>query len=678
MSGYVTTEAGKVTPVTRLRALVIGIDRYQSPKIKPLTGAVADANAIYHYLRTNLQVPDSQIKVLRNEEAKRTDILRELRALGTRSGSRARTFRQDDPLFIFFAGHGTTATTHSDCPTSSGKISLIVPHDSMFVDDFNVRDIRGYPHRVYPIPDRTIGALLHELAKACGNNITVILDCCYSGSGTRDFDYTPELGFERGFSMDDDDEIPADLDKEYWSETPRGIDFAAGFGTSGSRSHVLLAACRESEKAHEANKCGRFTTELLYALRQITPIWTSYLDLRNSIRPIPGQTPQCEGYHADRTLFGAFVTNGGRTLYPVLKQGGRVMMKSGSVQGMIDGALFNIHRDSRATSPILAVMKALHVSDFHTELEPSSTFRGEIPLQCFAFLRHDARATPVLRVTIHRKYRRGTILGTLQREIREGRAPYAIALDDSHPHLALDFQDSHTVVYTIRHDTIRNHGHERLSKTTRAERAHIYNVLRAASHFFWHLSRVPQYHQLRAQVRVTVHQLYQDVNGELDMNLRPPYVPSRNSRVMESGTTLNVVADNTTVYGIRVTNLFDEDLHIWVFYFDCSDLSIMDYYQPLARGHGADPSLPKNGELTIGFGAGGGQPFKYYLHPDQKTDLGIIKIFLSTEPIDLSGILQKSPFDVHEDNARATAKEPRSPPLKRWDTYQFIVKQNSA
>ena len=53
-----------------------------------------------------------------------------------------------------------------------GRDETIVPHDSRTND-------------VFDIPDKTMAALLERLAAAKGKHITVVLDCCHSGSGTR-------------------------------------------------------------------------------------------------------------------------------------------------------------------------------------------------------------------------------------------------------------------------------------------------------------------------------------------------------------------------------------------------------------------------------------------------------------------------------------------------------------
>ena len=91
-----------------MHALLIGIDTYRSGQLDPLRGAVADAEAVNRFLCDELHVPDSQIVLLRNEEATQDAILERIEALGA-----IVTLHRDDPILIYFAGHGA-ATTRPD------------------------------------------------------------------------------------------------------------------------------------------------------------------------------------------------------------------------------------------------------------------------------------------------------------------------------------------------------------------------------------------------------------------------------------------------------------------------------------------------------------------------------------------------------------------------------------
>ena len=101
----------------------------------------------------------------------------------------------------------------------------------------------------------------------------------------------------------------------------------------------------------------------------------------------------------------------------------------------------------------------------------------------------------------------------------------------------------------------------------------------------------------------------------------------------------------------------------------------MEYYVPPASGKSAAPSLLGKSTVTMGYGAGGGQPFRYYLRPEQQDDVGIIKFFISTEHVDLSNIKQSSPFDAGAAVPRPTDRVDRLP-RPSWDTVTLMVIQH--
>ena len=142
-----------------LFSLVIGINNYQSPNIKDLEGAVPDADAVLDYLRNVLGVPSSQIRYLRDSEATRDAIMEEIKAFSSNN-----KIKEGDPILIYYAGHGGSADTPKGWEVgSTGKIELLIPYDhSSPLEDCNPK---------HGIPDRTLGALLSQLAMKKGDNI---------------------------------------------------------------------------------------------------------------------------------------------------------------------------------------------------------------------------------------------------------------------------------------------------------------------------------------------------------------------------------------------------------------------------------------------------------------------------------------------------------------------------
>ena len=98
----------------------------------------------------------------------------------------------------------------------------------------------------------------------------------------------------------------------------------------------------------------------------------------------------------------------------------------------------------------------------------------------------------------------------------------------------------------------------------------------------------------------------------------------------------------------------------------------MSYYQPPTSGAGAevDPPLLPNSSLTIGYGDGDSVPYCYFLRENQDIDIGHLKLFLSTEQVDLSHIPQRSPFVPHCDVGAVTIKTTHI-----WDTILIPVVQ---
>ncbi|VDB88534.1 unnamed protein product [Peniophora sp. CBMAI 1063] len=624
-----------------IHALIIGINTYRSDLITDLRGAVNDADAMNDYLRKELHVPANQIVNLRNKQATRKAIIRELRAFRKRE-----TIQKGDPILIYFAGHGSTSSVPDGWAAANGKISLLMPYDSL--------SRKVYGATIQPIPDRTIGAILHDLAEGGkGNNVTVILDCCHSGSGTRDLDPKAPLR-ERGIVLDEKYKLPSNLDVGIWNETSkdRAVSVAEGFSLSGTKSHVLLAACRESEKAKEDEDGGVFTRSLLNALRTLELHKTTYQDLMEQIINVPGQTPQCEGHYSDRILFNALVKSKKSLVYPVTSEGQKVIMAAGAIHGVTEGCLYSIYtsRHSAPDSEPLAVMSASSVGPFRTELSCSDAARALAitwPSSCFAFQRTRSDGQAV-RLYVPHGDSIPPVMEALQEmhELQQQTLSFALLTgNENEAHFGVRL-DGHRIKYPICDPLVTSYGLHAFYQTTKARSRYVYPILRAGIHFFWHLHHGPKKHQLLDHIQPQMYELELDEDGELGLDLRRPYTTSGGSLLQSGRVDITVTDQDRSVYGIAVHNRLKVPLHVWAFYFDCSDLSINEYHRPTAVGRGADASLPAEGSLTIGYGDGGGRPFTYFLRPEQDVDVGFIKLYISTHFVDLSHIEQESPFEV--------------------------------
>lgn len=144
----------------RRRALCVGIDRYET---SPLAGCVADARLWSQTLEgMGFETP----RLLTDEAATRGGILEALEELVT--GSRA-----GDVVIFQYAGHGTQLED-LDGDEEDSRDEALVPVD--------------YDDGAFVIDD-DLWAVMSRVPE--GVNLTVFLDCCHSGTGTRVASFRP-------------------------------------------------------------------------------------------------------------------------------------------------------------------------------------------------------------------------------------------------------------------------------------------------------------------------------------------------------------------------------------------------------------------------------------------------------------------------------------------------------
>ncbi|RXW16207.1 hypothetical protein EST38_g9645, partial [Candolleomyces aberdarensis] len=334
-----------------------------------LSGAVPDADAMNNYLQAYLNVPPDQITNLRDKEATRSNIIAAFENLRDNL-----KIKHQDPILIYYAGHG------GEVPSKKkDKIQALIPADCVAGE-------------IPPIPDRTIAALINGISTKHGNNITVILDCCHSGSGTRGGGETDETTV-RGCELGPND-VPDDLDEHICKENLEpeattesstcGLRFAKGFAMKDMNSHILLAACGAGERAREDRGHGRFTDALLELLRTVPPDQITYADILLKMPRIDGQNPQCEGYHRNRILFDSKVRlpTSRHNIYEVNLEKKKYILQGGRAHGITDGAEFTLYRNREVAlvEEPLGVMFARedNINPFTTILEPVGNAPGAL------------------------------------------------------------------------------------------------------------------------------------------------------------------------------------------------------------------------------------------------------------------------------------------------------------
>ncbi len=165
LRGIAITARDNVTGTNRevklyrqMHAVIIGIDKYQnlSPD-QQLSYAVKDAKGIEDVLRE--QYSFDNIYTLYNEQATKSGIMAVLQG-------KLSNIHEDDAVFIFFAGHGTTQKDK----LKGGELGYILPYDGTFSKDTMYINI-------------SMTQLKDEVANVIpAKHVFYVIDACYSGT----------------------------------------------------------------------------------------------------------------------------------------------------------------------------------------------------------------------------------------------------------------------------------------------------------------------------------------------------------------------------------------------------------------------------------------------------------------------------------------------------------------
>ncbi|MBD2214500.1 caspase family protein [Nostoc linckia FACHB-104] len=273
-----------------LYALLVGIDNYPNPN-HCLQGCVNDITAVQEYLneRVDQQQYEMHSFILKNSEATRQAVINGFR-------NHLCQAKQNDIVLFYYSGHGSQELAPEEL------WHLEPDHFDETLVCYDSRTENGWD-----LADKELALLIGEVAES-NPHITIILDCCHSGSGTKDPMQTAK---ERRFPADKrsrplDSFIFSLGDLERLLDTRNPEKHPTGWKIPRGR-HVLLAACRDHETAKEyygsGQHRGSFSYFLLDTLSKTNGKLT-YRDLfarTNAIvrSEITDQSPQLEVNHPE-------------------------------------------------------------------------------------------------------------------------------------------------------------------------------------------------------------------------------------------------------------------------------------------------------------------------------------------------------------------------------------------
>ena len=301
----------------KVYALLVGINDY-APEVGKLAGCLNDVDHFHAYLEGSVNKPDLAIEVLKDHDATRDNIIKTFRTHLSKA-------KADDVVLFHYCGHGA-------------RWKSALEFNQFYPDgwDEGLVCIDSRQDNGYDLADKELAVLIAELA-ANDPHIAVILDCCHSGSGTRDVDAFRNMRVRQTHQVDQARPLDSYVAGYYARLKQKGGD--QWFSIPNSR-HILLAACERTQTAKEApDRSGVFTSTLIEVLEK-SPENISYADLfvgcRAAVRKrAEDQNPQFEAYKNFRAYSGFLGReNSDRPLHHVYYDNNSWKIDAGALHGL--------------------------------------------------------------------------------------------------------------------------------------------------------------------------------------------------------------------------------------------------------------------------------------------------------------------------------------------------------
>lgn len=215
-------------------ALLVGIDNYPAP-VAPLRGCVNDITTIQEYLQERVNKEGYQLHslVLKDQDATRQAVINGFKEHLCKAGS-------EDVALFYYSGHGS----QEEAPPEFWHLEPDRLDETLVCWDSRKEGGRD-------LADKELAYLISKVAQK-NPHIAIFMDCCHSGSGTKDplqetdvrrvpIDQRQRPLDSFIFSLEEVDELSSSRSPE---ENPTGWNLPKG-------RHILLAACQDIEEARE-------------------------------------------------------------------------------------------------------------------------------------------------------------------------------------------------------------------------------------------------------------------------------------------------------------------------------------------------------------------------------------------------------------------------------------------
>ncbi|KAF8988246.1 caspase domain-containing protein [Cyathus striatus] len=625
-------------PAPAIFALVIGINKYMHPGVPVLQAAKGDADAFKAFLVNKLQVPKQNIISLRDEEATRNKIIGGFHQLRDNTDIK----KDEAAIVIYYAGHGSRIAKPKewgdDWITLDDQIEILCPSD-IWTPNPNAN---GEDVIIEGISDRSISVMLNQISSEKGDNITLILDCCFSAGINRNDKVENQTSEDNLYLVrympnpPNVTHLSANCDQDIWSQYTRSVAVPQGLSGKYHASHVLLAACGRQQLAHEGRitRRGVFTNALLEILNNSNLEDLTYTSLMHKLQ-LPKyisrkQVPHCEGQHVNRRLFNRNASGADRSFLLAKKdEDDSIKLQAGTAQGITVDTTFTAHTTNLmiGSNTNRGHLIATSVDAFESRLKiAEGSTLSDLPRSFYCRIKQLAQ--PKLSIYSNDRIWLESVFSSEQ----QGSLSVTISDTSEEANLEMIIEKGKVLLYQnnplITPHIGRNIPTRSIDMT---EHSVLRNVARAALHFSYHLNRTGD--ETR-NVSMELMKLRAEHTRDYDLVHKPDSV-----NLLENDP-VTIVVDETERFGMKISNHSDIPLYPYLFYFDPSDFAIIEWFSP------PFVVVIRAFTLTIGYGEGGAPPWQFLLRVGDTKDVGFFKLFLTTRATNLSSIAQDSPFDA--------------------------------
>ena len=608
---------------SRVFALVVGIDIYKSGNIWNLHSCVEDAKCIKRWLIDGLNAPKDQIRTLLNNQATKQNIEDSFMEHLVNNPA----IEKNDAIIIYFAGHGSSLVAPRDwfqeVDNNTAEVQVICPYD---------HDTNTTQGRIAGISDRSLHALIDDLSSTKGNNITLILDCCFSPP------QTPRNVLDRRITRwtRTTKAVSDDLYRGLWSGA-RGKPHTShlGFFSYPLTTHTLLAACSFRDKAVEDKEGGKFTTNLIRAMSELPLHRTSYAHLIEHLQTTSdSQRFVCLGQHKDRTVFNdvPFVIDKRFSFSTLESDTNQLKVEVGAIHGIVEGSELSIclHNYLCSKNPPIAcaVVSELHPTWCYVQIKSQTS---KVPRTCWAKVSKWNNHRP-FRVNLKSTLTSFIRIWKLGRTIptKVGGLPSKGGLNILRVKHAAQADISLTLeprrISIVQHQPISSEKHHRVVKIENEDGL---EVIDDAARFNLHLFRKNPEYPLQNLIEMEL------------FRLDPLSWTKVDSNVLDDGAAI-LPYEGGAIYQVILQNKSQVDLWPYLAYMDPNRYSITMLYHPDLSLE--KPPLQKQGFLEIGSGKPGSEALSFALGDHNHLDSGYLKLFLSSTPVTMNLLEQASPF----------------------------------